>query len=160
MSAPPANLDFSGFRALHRGGDGTLSEIAIFQGASFFRALARGQNFGVTARGLSLRAGDPRGEEFPVLPRLLDREADAAPAMRLSIHALLDSESVTGAYRFTLRPAMPPSSIPRCTLFPRVDIDHIGLATMSATCLFAPLERRGADDVRARRRQRFPACRC
>ena len=65
---PPANvgdIGFSGFRVLAQQ-DGRLSEIAIFQGASFFRARAPGQTFGVQARGLSLKTADPRGEEFPL----------------------------------------------------------------------------------------------
>ncbi|MCW2284963.1 glucans biosynthesis protein [Rhodoblastus acidophilus] len=147
MSAPPTNLDFSGFRAFHRGDDGALSEIAIFQGASFFRSLAPGQNFGVTARGLSLRAGDPRGEEFPFF-RAIWIEKPTRAGNVLVVHALLDSESVTGAYRFTLHPGDATIIDTECTLFPRVDIDNVGLATMSATSLFTPLERRGADDVR------------
>ena len=40
-----ATSAFSGFRRLHLG-NGRPYEVAIFQGATFFRALARGQNFG------------------------------------------------------------------------------------------------------------------
>ncbi|PPQ35521.1 glucans biosynthesis protein [Rhodoblastus acidophilus] len=147
LSAPPANLDFSGFRAFHRGDDGTLSEIAIFQGASFFRSLAPGQNFGVTARGLSVRAGDSRGEEFPFF-RAVWIEKPTRAGNVLVVHALLDSESLAGAYRFTLHPSDATIIDTECALFPRVDIDNIGLGTMSATSLFTPLERRGADDIR------------
>ncbi len=43
-----------------------LRELAMFQGASFFRSAAPGQKLGVTSRGLSIRTGDPRGEEFPL----------------------------------------------------------------------------------------------
>ena len=65
MNTPPVNLDFSGFRILQRGPGGALREFAIFQGASFFRSNAPGQTLGVNARGLSIRTGDARGEEFP-----------------------------------------------------------------------------------------------
>jgi glucans biosynthesis protein len=147
MSAPPTDLDFSGFRVLHKGDDGKLNEIAIFQGASFFRSLAPGQNFGVTARGLSIRAGDPRGEEFPFF-RAVWIEKPTRAGNVLVIHALLDSESATGAYRLTLRPGEAVIIDTECVLFPRVDIDNIGLATMSGTNLFSPLDRRGVDDVR------------
>jgi glucans biosynthesis protein len=66
VSIPPniGDLGFSGFRIL-RPIDGRMSEVAIFQGASFFRARANHQNFGVVARGLSIRTADPRGEETP-----------------------------------------------------------------------------------------------
>jgi glucans biosynthesis protein len=147
MSAPPKDLDFSGFRVFRRGDDGALSELAIFQGASFFRSLAPGQNFGVTARGLSVHTGDPRGEEFPFFREIwIERPTRAANI--LVLHALLDSESLTGAYRFTLHPGDATIIDTECTLFPRADVDNIGLATMSATSLFTPLERRGADDFR------------
>jgi glucans biosynthesis protein len=147
MSAPPKDLDFSGFRVFRRGDGGALLELAIFQGASFFRSLAPGQNFGVMARGLSIRAGDPRGEEFPFF-REIWIEKPTRAANVLVIHALLDSESLTGAYRFTLHPSDATIIDTECTLFPRVDVDNIGLGTMSATSLFSPLERRGADDLR------------
>jgi glucans biosynthesis protein len=146
LSAPPANLDFSGFRVLQRG-PGGLREVAVFQGASFFRSYAPGQNLGVTARGLSIRTGDARGEEFPFF-RAVWIEKTTLAANALTINALLDSESVAGAYRFTIRPGDATIIDTECSLFPRAQIDNFGLATMSATCLFGPLDRRGADDVR------------
>ena len=83
--------------------DQGFQEVAIFQGASFFRAAARGQNFGVTARGLSIRTGDAQGEEFPLF-RAVWIEKPTPATNALTIHALLDSASMTGAFRFTLRP--------------------------------------------------------
>jgi glucans biosynthesis protein len=147
LPAAPAKLDFSGFRVLRRGDKSELTEIAIFQGASFFRSQAPGQNFGVTARGLSIRVGDARGEEFPQF-RAVWIEKASRSANALTISALLDSESVVGAYRFTLHPGDATIIDVECSLFPRVGIDSFGLATMSATCLFNPLDRRGDDDVR------------
>ena len=80
-----------------------FSELAIFQGASFFRAVAPGQTLGTMARALSIKTADQRGEEFPAFRAVwIERPTLAAGA--LVIYALIDSESVTGAYRFTLRP--------------------------------------------------------
>jgi glucans biosynthesis protein len=147
MNAPPVNLDFSGFRILQRGPGGALREFAIFQGASFFRSNAPGQTLGVNARGLSIRTGDARGEEFPFF-RAVWIEKTTLAANTLTIHALLDSQSVTGAYRFTLHPGEATIVDTECSLFPRAALDNFGMATMSATSLFSPLDRRGADDVR------------
>ena len=147
LSGPPVNLDFSGFRVLQRTDSGDLREMAMFQGASFFRATAPGQYLGVTARGLSIRTGDPRGEEFPFF-RAVWIEKTTRAANALTIHALLDSESVTGAYRFTLHPGEATIVDTECALFPRVAVDSFGLATMSATMLFGPIDRRGVDDLR------------
>lgn len=146
--APPQNvgdIGFSGFRVLAPR-EGELKEVAIFQGASFFRARANFQNFGTIARGLSIRTADPRGEETPAF-RAVWIEKPAVASNAMVIHAVLDSESVTGAYRFTLRPGDATIIDTECTLFARTNVDHYGVATMAGTYLFSPLDRR-RDDIR------------
>jgi len=148
LNAPLTNLDFSGFRISQPGENGTLREMAIFQGASFFRSLAQSQALGVMARGLSIRTADARGEEFPFF-RAVWIEKPTRAANALTIHALLDSESVAGAYRFTLHPGDATIIDTECSLFPRAAVDHFGIGTMSATSLFGPIDRRSIDDTRA-----------
>ncbi len=140
------DLGFSGFRVLHQD-RGQEAELAIFQGASFYRAVARGQNLGVTARGLSIRTADPRGEEFPAF-RSFWIEKPVLGANALVIHALLDSPSVAGVYHFTLRPGEATIIDTELTLFPRTNVDHYGLAGFAAASLFTPLDRRRPDDLR------------
>ena len=141
------DIGFSGFRVLKPRDDGQSSEVAVFQGASFFRALATGQNLGVMARGLAVRTADTRGEEFPMFREMwIERPTLAANA--LVIHGLLDSESLTGAYRLTLRPGDATIIDTECTLFPRVAVDHIGLGAMQGTFLLGPVDRRRTDDIR------------
>jgi periplasmic glucans biosynthesis protein len=140
------NLGFSGFRVLRNRPEGQL-ELAIFQGASFFRAVAPGQTLGTTARAMSIKTADFRGEEFPAIRTVwIERPTLAAGA--LAIHALIDSESLTGAYRFTLRPGEATIIDTECTLFPRVAVDSLGLATMSATHISGPLDERRTNDLR------------
>lgn len=141
------DLGFSGFRVLHAQNGGAEAELAIFQGASFYRAVASGQNLGVTARALSIRTADPRGEEFPAF-RTFWIEKPALGDNALVVHALLDSPSVAGVYRFTLRPAEATIIDTELTLFPRTNVDHFGLAGFAAASLFTPLDRRRADDLR------------
>lgn len=145
----PANtgdLGFSGFRVLAQGASG-FSEVALFQGASFFRAVAPGQTLGAIARALSIKTADPRGEEFPAFRSIwIERPTLAAGA--LIIHALIDSESVTGAYRFTLRPGDATIIDTECTLFARTAVDNLGLATMSAAHLSGPIDGRCDNDLR------------
>lgn len=141
------DLGFSGFRVFGDSQSQRQREVAIFQGASFFRSSARGQNLGVMARGLTLKAGDPKGEEFPLF-RAYWIEQPPQKAEALVIHALLDSESVTGAYRFTLRPGDVTIIDTEVTLFPRAAVENYGVAGMTSTFLFGPNDRRGADDVR------------
>ncbi len=140
------DIGFSGFRVLVQNGD-LFSEIAIFQGASFFRAVARGQNFGTMARAMSIKIADQRGEEFPAIRSVwIERPTLAANA--LVIHALISSESVAGAYRFTLRPGEATIIDTECTWFARAAVDNFGLATMSATHLFGAIDERRFDDLR------------
>ena len=140
------DLGFSGFRVFADIA-GVRREVAIFQGATFFRSSAPGQNLGVMARALSLRTGDPRGEEIPSFRAFwIERPAPASGA--LVLHALLDSESVTGAYRFTVRPGDATIIDTEAVLFPRVAIDNVGFAGMAGMYLFGPNDRRGVDDVR------------
>ncbi|QGM98281.1 glucan biosynthesis protein [Methylocystis parvus] len=141
------DIGYSGFRVLHAQPGGSEAELSIFQGASFYRAVAAGQNLGVTARGLSIRTADPRGEEFPAF-RSFWIEKPLAGANALTIHALLDSPSVAGVYHFTVRPGEATIIDAELTLFPRTNVDHYGLAGFAGASLFTPLDRRRADDLR------------
>jgi glucans biosynthesis protein len=147
ITEKPGDVGFSGFRILTPHKDGPPTEVAIFQGASFYRAAARGQRLGVTARGLSIRTADPRGEEFPAF-RAFWIEKPAVGENVMVIHALLDSASATGAYRFTLRPGEATIIDTEMTLFPRAAVDHYGIAGFSASSFFTPLDHRRSDDVR------------
>ncbi len=145
----PANLPdigFSGFRVL-RTSEGGSYEVALYQGASFFRAAARGQNFGVTARGLSIRTAEPQGEEFPIFRSVWIEKPTLTDSV-LVIHALLDSPSLTGAYRFTLRPGEATIIDTEMTLTTRAAVDHFGLSAMSGTYVFGPLDHKRPDDIR------------
>jgi len=148
VAADAPNIGFSGFRILNTHST-PAAEVALFQGASFFRALATGQRFGVTARGLSIRTADPRGEEFPIF-REVWIEKPSLAVNALTIHALLDSQSVTGAYRFTLRPGDMTIIDAECVLFARTLVENFGLATMTGAHFLGAIERRTADDVRPR----------
>ena len=146
---PPANtgdIGFSGFRVLHAHA-GRLVDAAIVQGASFFRALANGQNFGLTARALMIRTADPKGEEFPAIREVWIERPSLANDV-LVITALVDSESMTGAYRLTLRPGDITIIDTECTLFTRSPADFYGLGGMTGMFLFGPINRKSIDDVR------------
>jgi glucans biosynthesis protein len=146
----PGNLPdigFSGFRVLRTSEAGGAYEVALYQGASFFRAQARGQNFGVTARGLSIRTAEPQGEEFPLF-RSVWIEKPTLTDNVLVVYALLDSPSLTGAYRFTLRPGEATIIDTELTLTTRAAVDHFGVSAMSATYLFGQLDHKRPDDIR------------
>ncbi len=148
--SPPANLGdigFSGFRILAPREQGGFFELATFQGASFFRAVGQGQEPGTMARALAIRTADPRGEEFPAI-RSVWIERPTLAADTLVIYAIIDSESVSGAYRFTLRPGEATLIDTECTLFARTTLDHYGIAAMSATHLSGAIDKTRIDDLR------------
>ena len=147
---PPAvlgDLGFAGLRIL-KGAEQGFEDVAIFQGASFYRARAHAQPFGVTARGLAIRTGDEPGEEFPLFREFWVEKPNPA-ANTLTVHALLDSASITGAFRFTLRPLEATIIDTETTLIARAGVDKLGLGAMAATYLFSGLDHRLVDDVRA-----------
>jgi periplasmic glucans biosynthesis protein len=151
-SVPPPSegtiTGFSGFRLrapINR--PDYFDEFAAFQGASYFRAVAKGQGYGLSARGLALNTGAAEGEEFPFF-RAFWIERPTPEASAIVVHALLDSDSTTGAYRFTIRPGDPTVMDVEMTLFPRVELKQAGLAPLTSMFLFSPHDRVGIDDFR------------
>ena len=62
--------------------------------------------------------------------------------------ACSNSESVAGAVRMTFRPGDMTIVDVETTLFPRVNLEHVGLGGMGGTYLFGPNDRRNVDDAR------------
>src|SRR5690606_18784004 len=80
-----------------------MDELVAFLGASYFRALGRGNLYGLSARGLAVNTATSLGEEFPVFTDFwIEKPGPEAQAVR--IYAAMDSASVTGAYAFTITP--------------------------------------------------------
>ncbi|MBW4093400.1 MAG: glucan biosynthesis protein [Proteobacteria bacterium] len=147
---PTANdLGFAGFRIhypLNR--PDYFDEVCAFLGASYFRAVAKGQGYGLSARGLAIRTADLRGEEFPVF-RAFWLERPQPGADTLVIWALLDSESTTGAFRFAIQPGQDTVFDTAMTLYPRVAIAQVGIAPLTSMFYFDANDRSRADDYRA-----------
>ncbi len=137
LPADVGSLDFSGFKVFFGSGREPKREVAVFQGATFFRAIASGQNYGITARTLALQPADSRGEEFPLF-RAFWIERPAPGSDSLAVHALLDAPSAAGAVRFTLRPGDMTITDVEVALFPRTNLDHVGIGAMNATYVFGP----------------------
>lgn len=138
---------FAGFRFHYALNDANyLDELIAFLGASYFRALGRGMHYGLSARGLALATASEQGEEFPFFAEFyLERPVDANS---LVIHALLNSESVTGAYTFTVRPGDDTVVDVNLTLYPRQAIELVGIAPLTSMFFFAGNDRVGIDDYR------------
>jgi periplasmic glucans biosynthesis protein len=145
---PAEGMGFSGFRVLGEIEEqGTFQEYAVFQGASYFRGIGRGQTYGLSARGLALGTGSAAGEEFPTFTEFWI-EATDPQAPTVTLHALLDSPSVTGAYTFRITKGDVTVMEVDCRLFPRVDLTNIGIAPETSMFLFDQTNRNRFDDFR------------
>ncbi len=104
-----ADLNFAGFRLnypLHH--PERKDEVLSFLGATHFRGVGRHSRYGLEARGLIINPAHEAGEEFPYFRRFWLVEPESG-TREMTIYALLDSPSFTGAYRFVVTPG--PSTI-------------------------------------------------
>jgi len=146
---PTGDIGFAGFR-LHFPINrlNYLDEFSAFLGASYFRAVARGQGYGLSARGLAINTAEPTGEEFPLF-RSFWLEQPPKGADAIAVHALLDSKSATGAFRFIITPGQQTLFDVEARIYPRVDIATIGLAPLTSMFFYGPNSRARTDDWRA-----------
>ncbi len=144
----PVDLGFAGFRIHYPLNDPRVQdELISFLGASYFRFLGRGQKYGLSGRGIAVNTAGPGQEEFPIF-REFWVETPAADAGSCTILALLDGESLTGAFRFTVFPAQETVLDVHCTLFPRRAIPKLGVAPLTSMFFYAENDRRAFDDYR------------
>lgn len=122
-------------------------ETLVFLGASYFRALGKGQNYGVSARGLAVDTALASGEEFPYFVEFWI-ERPSPTAQTLTIYALLDSRSVTGAYRFVLQPGTETAIDVRLQLYLRSNVSKIGIAPLTSMFSFGENQRSALTDYR------------
>ncbi|MCB9947169.1 MAG: glucan biosynthesis protein [Rhodospirillaceae bacterium] len=143
-----AELGFAGFRVQYPlNGVEKLDEFAVFLGASYFRVIGRGQVYGKSARGLAIDTALPGGEEFPVFQAFWIEEP-APDATALVIHALLNSPSATGAYRFLVEPRTSTQVAVDATIFMREAVDKLGIAPITSMFLFGENGPHTFDDFR------------
>jgi periplasmic glucans biosynthesis protein len=142
------SLPLSGFRIRSRiNSDKIWDEFLVFQGASYFRAVPKNFLYGLSARGLALDTGQPSGEEFPAFTHFWI-ERPSARATSLVVYALLESESTTGAYKFTVQPGVETQTDVELTLFPRAEMRVVGIAPLTSMFLFDETNRGRLDDYR------------
>ncbi|MEW6765307.1 MAG: glucan biosynthesis protein G [Pseudomonadota bacterium] len=131
----PSDIGFAGFR-LHfpLNMPGGQDEIASFLGGTYFRALGRDMHYGLSARGLAIDTADARGEEFPAFTDFW-LEKPSAKASSLTLLALMDSPSMTGAYRFVIEPGKETVIRVEARLIPRAGGRKMGYAPLTSMFL-------------------------
>jgi glucans biosynthesis protein len=129
-----APLSFSGFRIhapLNR--SDYYDELLAFQGASYFRGLGRNHGYGLSARAIALNTEGPKQEEFPSFRSFwIERPADRRS---ITVHGLLDSPSLTGAYTFVIAPGAQTVMDIEAQIFPRRDLSNVGFAPLTSMFL-------------------------
>jgi glucans biosynthesis protein len=141
-------LGFAGFRVHFPVNTPTYKdEVLAFLGASYFRALGRGQRFGMSARGVAIDTAESTGEEFPRFSEFWIQRPTAR-AKELTIYALLDSPRATGAYRFVLRPGVTTALDVEAKLFLRRNVAKLGLAPLTSMFFFSANQPAPQEDFR------------
>jgi periplasmic glucans biosynthesis protein len=145
----PENLGFAGFR-LHYpiNKPDYYDEVAVFLGATYFRVLAKRQNFGISARGLAINTALPGGEEFPYFKEfwLVKPKPNEG---QITIYALLDSPSATGAYKYIIYPWKETLIRVVSRLFARRDVEKLGIAPLTSMFFYGEnTNQRPVDDFR------------
>ena len=125
----PQGMGFSGLRLMTPLNSADVwDEVLVLQGASYFRALAQGTVYGLSARGLALGTGGPGPEEFPITREIHVFEAGEW----LHFGCLIDSPRAAAALIATLEPGAPTRMRCALHLFPREDIADAGIAPLTS----------------------------
>ena len=145
----PEDLGYAGFRLTYPlNQPDKFDELAVFHGASYFRMLGKGMAYGLSARGLALNSGMPGvPEEFPIFTEFWIGKP-TGNIHEITLYALMNSESVAGAYQFTIKPGEATDCRVQATLFFRKIPELIGLAPMSSMHWFGENSRSKPDDFR------------
>jgi glucans biosynthesis protein len=131
-SRVPPELGFAGFRIHYPINQPKYrDEVIVFLGASYFRAVGKDQVFGLSARGLALDTAESWGEQFPWFREFWLVQPDAR-ATSMTIWALLDSQDVTGAYRFVVTPGPETRVDVESNLFFRKEVKKVGIAPLTS----------------------------
>lgn len=128
----PSDLGYAGFKLTYplKNPD-VQSQFLVFAGSSYFRGVGRDNAFGISARGIAIDTGLQSGEQFPsFIEYWLVRPEPQAPQMRF--YALLNGESLTGAYRFTVIPGAVTRLQVKLVLFMRKPVQLLGIAPLTS----------------------------
>ncbi len=143
VAALGPDAGFSGFRVMNAARDG---DWLSFMGASYFRAPSPQKQFGLSARAVAINTSIPGKEEFPRFTRFwLERSGQSS----VTVYALLDGASITGAYRFVNQlTAQGVRQDVTTALFPRKAIEELGLMPMTSMFWYDQANRTQGTDWR------------
>lgn len=142
------DMGFAGFRILYPlDEEDPVDEVAVFLGASYFRAIGRNQSYGLSARGLAIDTGLDTPEEFPVFREFWIRKPRPQDEI-LEVFALLDSERATGAYQFRIDPGADTIVDVTARIKLREPVERLGVAPLTSMFYHGENTDRFFDDFR------------
>ncbi len=145
----PAKLGFAGFRLhnpIHT--KKYYDEVVAFLGPTYFRAVARNQTYGLTARGLAIDTALSSGEEIPFFTEFWIVKP-LEESTRITVYALLDSPRVTGAYEFIIKPGKETMITVNGTIYRRKEVQKLGIAPLTSMFFYGENNsQRPVDDFR------------
>lgn len=128
----PEDLGFAGFRVHYKlNRPDYKDEFAVFLGASYFRAVGKSMHYGLSSRGLAIDTGLDSGEEFPLFTKFWLVQPGSG-AEQLVVYALLQSQSYTGAYEFTLHPGVVTQTRVNSRIYQRTPVKKLGIAPLTS----------------------------
>ncbi|WP_072390424.1 glucan biosynthesis protein [Hyphomicrobium sp. CS1GBMeth3] len=145
----PDGVGFAGFRVM---APNLKTDWLAFMGASYFRTSGPFDQYGLSARGLAIDTGLSTPEEFPRFTEFWLKGGGPGDA-DLTVYALLDSPSVTGAYEIVTKRTVQ-DGVARidhaidARLFARRDINRLGVAPFSSMYWYGENSRRQIVDWR------------
>lgn len=141
-------LGFAGWRLGVHPGAAYVHEVASFLGASYFRAIDKDKQYGLSARGLAIDTDEPGGEEFPDFTQFWFVHPKSH-SERVTVYALLDSPSATGAYRFDIDAGNDQGVIMDISahIYTRKAIKRLGIAPMTSMYLKGTAEETARDTI-------------
>lgn len=139
------DLGFAGFRMQFH--SDWSRDVVAFLGASYFRAVGEEMQYGLSARGLAVDTALDRPEEFPTFTHFWLAKPDPKSDVAV-VYALLDSPSVTGAYRFELQPGASLKMRVDTALYPRKPIERLGVAPLTSMYMVGENDRDAGWDWR------------
>ena len=150
----PQGVGFAGFRVQESRFtdpaklDWHKNDWVAFLGASYFRAIGELYQYGLSARAVALDVAVPdKPEEFPAFTHFYF-EPSATDLTSMTVLALLEGPSITGAYRFVMRRNKAVIMEVDSRIFLRRDVARLGLAPLTSMFWFSETVKPTAIDWR------------
>ncbi len=150
----PRGSGFAGFRFQEsrlgdqKARDWKKNDWVAFLGASYFRAIGELYQYGLSARGIAIDVAEAgKAEEFPNFTHIYF-EPPEGKGDTVTVYALLDGPSITGAYKFVMQRGKGVVMDVECALFLRKDVARLGVAPLTSMYWFSETMKGTAVDWR------------